>query len=348
MTAVGIIGAGPGVSALHQPTLARLPRFRVVHVVDGGSGRAGRVAERVGARTSPDVAGLLADPEVEVVLVAGPPDRHAEHVIAAAEAGVRGILCEKPLATRADDAEAAITACRAAGVALVVGTNHLFDPAWARAQHHLTASGGRVQSLTILASLAPNDRYHRLVTEYAPAGSPPPRDPPDRDDPEVVAAVLRQLVIGLAVHDLPIVRDLTTGPIEVAHARFVPPIGYELGLRVGDAIVRLVAAMRPPAPGSAGPDTLWRMTIATAADRLEVDFPPPFVHAGPATVRVRGVGGAVTRYPRGEGDGYLAEWNALAQLLDSGAPVEYDALLADALFAIDLADAVAARARSAA
>lgn len=342
MTAVGIIGAGPGVSALHQPTLARLAGFRIVHVADGGSGRAADVAARLGARASAGVDGLLADPEVEVVLVAGPPDLHAAHVVAAARAGVRGILCEKPLATRPEDAEAAIAACRATGTALVVGTNHLFDPAWARAQHHLTASGGRVQSLTIVASLASNDRYHRLVTEYAPAGAPPPRDPPDRNDPEAVAGVLRQLVLGLAVHDLPIVRDLTTGSIEVASARFLPPVGFEIGLRIGDAVVRLVAAMR-----AAGPDTLWRMTIATAADRLEVDFPPPFVHAGPATVRVRGVGGAVTRYPRGAGDGYLAEWAALEQLLATGAPVEYDALLADALFAIDLADAVAEHARSA-
>ena len=45
---VGIIGAGPGVAALHLPTLARLSdAFRVVHVADGGSGRSAALAARV-------------------------------------------------------------------------------------------------------------------------------------------------------------------------------------------------------------------------------------------------------------------------------------------------------------
>ncbi len=39
---VGIIGAGPGVAALHLPTLARLEgEFRVVHVADGGQRQGG-------------------------------------------------------------------------------------------------------------------------------------------------------------------------------------------------------------------------------------------------------------------------------------------------------------------
>ena len=50
---VGVIGAGPGVSALHLPTLDRLPEsFRVVHVADAGSGRAEALAARSGARWS--------------------------------------------------------------------------------------------------------------------------------------------------------------------------------------------------------------------------------------------------------------------------------------------------------
>ena len=50
---VGIIGAGPGVAALHLPTLARLSdAFEVVHIADAGSGRAEQLAARVGARFS--------------------------------------------------------------------------------------------------------------------------------------------------------------------------------------------------------------------------------------------------------------------------------------------------------
>ena len=71
---VGVIGAGPGVAALHLPTLDRLgDRFSVVHVADNGSGRAAELAGRVGATASHGTAALLADPAVEVVAICSPP-----------------------------------------------------------------------------------------------------------------------------------------------------------------------------------------------------------------------------------------------------------------------------------
>ncbi len=88
---------------------------------------------------------------------------------------------------------------------------------------------------------------------------------------------------------------------------------------------------------------LWRTSIATSRDRIEVNFPPSFVHAGSAASRVRSVGGQRTEYERDEEDGYVAEWRLLASLLEGDAPVEYDELLADSLYAIDLADAAAAK-----
>ena len=49
---VGVIGAGPGVGALHLPTLARFAaEFSVVHISDSGSGRAECLAARSGARS---------------------------------------------------------------------------------------------------------------------------------------------------------------------------------------------------------------------------------------------------------------------------------------------------------
>ena len=39
-----------------------------------------------------------------------------------------------------------------------------------------------------------------------------------------------------------------------------------------------------------GADALWRLTVTTERDRLDVTFPPAFVHAGSARVRVLGGG----------------------------------------------------------
>ena len=104
---VGIIGAGPGVAALHLPTLARLSEeFEVVHVSDAGSGRAARLAERVGARSSPGSTTCSRTSASRSWSLCSPPAEHAGQILASVAAGKRAILCEKPLATTVADAEA--------------------------------------------------------------------------------------------------------------------------------------------------------------------------------------------------------------------------------------------------
>lgn len=326
---VGLIGAGPGVASLHLPTLARLPElFRVVHVADAGSGRSAALAARTGARSSNGIVELLADPAVEVVAICSPPEQHAAHILAAVDAGVRGILCEKPLATGGADAEAAIAACRGARIPLIVGAHHAFDPAWGRATHHLFASGERVRDITVTLALPPNQRYHALVGE-APDGPPaeaaagPPRLP-DLSDPAIAATVVRRLVEGLAAHDLPLVRDLAPRFERMVFARALAPLGFALGFRASGIPVRMSALMLP-----AGADALWRVEVTTDTDLVSVSFPPSFVHAGSAEVSVISGADRSSTYPRDADDGYLAEWRALADLLAGVAAAEYDAVLDD-------------------
>lgn len=332
---IGVIGAGPGVAALHLPTIARLPdHFRVVHVTDAGSGRAAPLAARVGARSSAGARDLLADPAVDVVAICSPPAEHAAQILASVAAGKRAILCEKPVATTVADAEEAIEACRRAGVPLVVGTNHYYDPAWGRARHHLSGSGGPVVSISVTLSLPPNGRYHDVVTEaFEPSRGRPPAD---LSDPAVAEGVVRALLTGLAIHDLPLVRDLAPRFERVVFARALTPVGYAVGFVASGIPVQLTTVMLPD-----GADALWRLTVTTDRDRLDVSFPPAFVHAGSATVRLRAVDGRDTTYAREGGDGYLAEWRALAELLESGEPVEYEELLDDVRYALRLADEAA-------
>lgn len=340
MYRVGVVGAGPGVSALHLPTLAGLSgSFRVVHIADSGSGRARTLAERADATWSSGVTAVIDDPEVDVVALCSPPSEHAQQILAAVAAGKRAVFCEKPLATTRDEIEAAVAACIAADVALVVGTNHLFDPAWARVKHQL--DNADVRSISITLALAPNGRYHDVVSDV-PAGRPMVRPPVDPADPSIAADIVRQLVIGLAVHDLPLVRDLAPRFEALDYARAIAPIGFDIGFRASGVAVRHCAVMLP-----GGADTLWRMSIATDHDRVEVDFPPPFVHAGGARVRMRDADGHQIHFPVAvaAADGYESEWRALAAILGGERPMEYDELRADALYAVDLADAAARRVR---
>ena len=155
MYRVGVVGAGPGVSALHLPTLAGLSdSFEVVHIADGGSGRARRLAERTGAAWSSGSHGVLNDTDVDVVALCSPPGEHAAQILAAVAAGKRAVFCEKPLGTSREDIDAAVDACIDAEVALVVGTNHLFDPSWERVKHQLDATGAAVRSVAMISQSA--------------------------------------------------------------------------------------------------------------------------------------------------------------------------------------------------
>lgn len=333
---VGVIGAGPGTSALHMPTLDRLrDLFRIVHIADGGSGRAEALAARTDARWSTGIGELLADPDVEIVAICSPPEHHAAQVLAAVAAGARTVLCEKPIALTHDDADAVIEACRRAGTALVVGTNHLFDSAWGRARHHIAAEQAPVRAVTIDVALPPNGRYHDVVTQSLP-GAAPARPAPDWSDPDFASAVIRQLILGLGIHDLPLLRDLAPTLDRVVYARPIAPIGYSLGFLASDVLVRLTAVMLP-----AGAEALWRFSVATGRDLVDIEFPPAFVHDGSARARVRHMDGRVSEYPPLPEDGYVSEWRVVAALAAGAEAVEYDEMLADARFAIDLADAAA-------
>ena len=334
---VGIVGAGPGASALHLPTLARLSEdYEVVHIADAGSGRAAQLATRIGAASSSGIEGLLADERVSVVVLCSPPAEHAGQILASIAAGKRAILCEKPLATTVADAEAVIDACRASGTALLVGTNHLYDPAWGRAKHHLLAGEHVVRAISITLVLPPNGRYHEAVSELPVPAAAPGRGGPDLSVPQVAASVVRQLITGLAVHDLPMLRDLAPVIERVVFARAVAPIGFVVGYRASGIPVRMSTVMLPD-----GADALWELEITTDTDVVTVSFPPAFVHAGSAEVRVNFASGKRSTYPIAPDDGYLAEWHALTDLLSGSSVVEYDELLDDARYTLTLADAAA-------
>ncbi|TCZ66845.1 Gfo/Idh/MocA family protein [Roseicella aquatilis] len=82
---------------------------------------------------------VLADPAVEAVVLATPHSQHAAQVIAAARHG-KHVFVEKPFALCKADAEAAVEACRAAGVVLALGHNRRFLPATAE-MRRLLADG---------------------------------------------------------------------------------------------------------------------------------------------------------------------------------------------------------------
>jgi myo-inositol 2-dehydrogenase/D-chiro-inositol 1-dehydrogenase len=74
-------------------------------------------------------AALLADPDIDAIVLATPHSGHPDEIARAAAAG-RPVFCEKPLALTRAEAERAAAACAGAGVVLAAGHNRRFLPAY--------------------------------------------------------------------------------------------------------------------------------------------------------------------------------------------------------------------------
>jgi len=82
---LGIVGLGR-FAAFCLPAFSSLPEVRVVALADTDRSRAETLAP-AGARAYQDYRDLLADPEVEVVVISTPPYLHAPIAVEAAKAG---------------------------------------------------------------------------------------------------------------------------------------------------------------------------------------------------------------------------------------------------------------------
>ncbi len=96
------------------------------------------------ANSTTDLASMLGNDDIDLVDVATPNHLHAEHSIAALEAG-KHVVCEKPLAGTLADAEAMVAAAAASNAKTFVWYNYRRVPAVALA-HQLVKNGflGRI------------------------------------------------------------------------------------------------------------------------------------------------------------------------------------------------------------
>lgn len=326
---VGFLGAGLVSQAIHLPTLARLPElFHVAHVTDIAADVAQETARRVGARWSTSVEDLLADPGVDVVAICGPHRVHAEHTIAAFGSGVKAVLCEKPLTTSLPDAERIARAAQATGVPLLVGAMHRYDPGWTAVAGSLPEQVHTIRSTIVLP---PNARYEDFATEVS--GRTPPRRPAERD----AAALVSSGVLGLAIHDLPLIRELAPNAetVSVAAAEALSPFGYHIVLALGARTVELFGTMT---------DTWtpqWTLEAVGREQALDIEFTPSYVHAGSARARLTSGEWSRTFGPVA-GNGYEGEWRHIADVVrGAAAPVDVDTLVADLRFAVRIAEGAA-------
>jgi predicted dehydrogenase len=138
----GLIGAGGIAQSQHLPNLTRSDRIVLKTLCDM---RADVLAEqqrkyRVPQATT-DHKALLADPEIEAVVIATREESHADLAVQAMLAG-KHVYCEKPLSITAADCQKVVSTQEKTGRLLAVGHNRRMAPAYQLARQILRRHGG--------------------------------------------------------------------------------------------------------------------------------------------------------------------------------------------------------------
>lgn len=323
---VGLLGAGLVTQAIHLPVIASLSeRLRVAKVMDVDAALAEEVASRCGAVATTDVGEVLDDPAVDIVAVCSPHAFHAEQVIAACHAGKRAVLCEKPMTTTAGQARQIEAAAAASAVPVIIGTMHAYDPAWRAVRQHWGDLPGTVTLVRSVIYLPANDLMIAASTDPAAA-------PADAAHAMPHPPNIKDAILGLAMHALPLIRELAPEPGSVSFARLLTPWGYSITTTAGDRAVQLIGLM----PGRWAPD--WRLSAWGSGQELHVAFPPSYVLAGSATATLTSRQDRRSwHYPE---NGYQAEWTHVADVAEGRAQPLHSlgTEIADLLYAIDIAD----------
>jgi 1,5-anhydro-D-fructose reductase (1,5-anhydro-D-mannitol-forming) len=250
----GIIGCGDVTEVKSGPGFSKAERSSLVAVMRRNGELARDYAKRHGvARWYDDGAALIADPEVDAVYVATPPNAHKDYTIAAAKAG-KPVYVEKPMALDAGECDAMIAACRAAGVPLFIAYYRRALPRFLRVKELIDAGAiGDVRAVTITLYRQYDPPAAAAGGTAAPAGALP-----WRIDPAISGG---GLFVDLAAHTLDLL-DFILGPI----ARVSGGAGNQAGLYGAEDIVQGAFEFESGVRGTG----IWSFNAFGDVDRVEI------------------------------------------------------------------------------
>jgi predicted dehydrogenase len=227
---VGVVGLGEVAQVIHLPILETLAdRFRIGALCDVSPALLDLLGERYRVeRRYADAGELVAQPDLDAVLILSSDEYHAEQTIAALRQG-KHVLVEKPMCLTLAEAEAIVAAREAAGRQVMVAYMRRFAPAFLRAVEEVRRLD-RINYVRVRDIIGRN----RLIIEQSSVVYRPDDVPPDlaRDRAERAARLVREaigeapselvrayrLLCGLSSHDLSAMRELLGVPQRVVSA----------------------------------------------------------------------------------------------------------------------------------
>jgi predicted dehydrogenase len=125
-TRIAIVGAGHVAQVAHIPAYRANPDVELVAVVDEDPVKARRIKEQAGFKVwYEDFSEMLKKADVDAVDICTPNYLHAPMAIAALRSG-RDVMCEKPLARNAVEAQKMVDTAEEHGRILMVAMNNRF------------------------------------------------------------------------------------------------------------------------------------------------------------------------------------------------------------------------------
>lgn len=146
MKKIGIIGCGKIAQVRHIPELYANPDAQIIGYYNPTRSRAEEMAAKYGGKVYETIDEMLADADIEAVVISLANVAHAEVSIKALESG-KTVLCEKPMATTLTECEAMAAAAGKANKPLMIAQNQRLTKAHQMARQ-MIAEGriGRVVS----------------------------------------------------------------------------------------------------------------------------------------------------------------------------------------------------------
>ncbi len=139
---VGLIGAGLFAKGTLLPAIKSIPGINLTGIATAGGASGAYTGEKFGFKyCTTDYHQVLADPEIDCVLIATRHNLHASMVIEALAAG-KAVMVEKPLCINEEELAEIAAAAEAGGLPLMVGYNRRFSPHSQRLKQHLETRGG--------------------------------------------------------------------------------------------------------------------------------------------------------------------------------------------------------------
>jgi predicted dehydrogenase len=163
MIRAAIVGIGTWGRNLVASVQGKSERIRFVAGATRTPAKAADFCREQGIRLVDGYEQLLADRDIEALVLATPHSQHCEQIVAAALAG-KHVFVEKPLGLDAKEAEAAVRACADARVTLAVGYNWRFQPALNEVRHML--DDGRLGKLLHIEGNFCGPSAYRFAREH--------------------------------------------------------------------------------------------------------------------------------------------------------------------------------------